>query len=439
MKRFLSVLLSLCLLCAALGGCQRDLPTTTVLIEGNETQLPEVTMLLDLGALVEESEIESFLETVPGCGQEFYVQVGILPNTAYGAERDQRLRRVRTEIMAGEGPDLFVTDCYLNVVTDAEIDAWGVDGRGPLFNFPRQAMDSRVFLPLDSYIENARFMEFDRLDPTIMAAGRNDEGQQLLPMTFDFTVASYLPSEDDIQKERPKSRQEMMDSGYGSLEYTAKGAWGRTLLDVFPVVIDQKHDTLAFTEKALLERALEFWEARHTDWGWGDGVFRFCADPSNACEPISTFMKWESPAEDAVLVPSYHENGGVSAYVTTYAAINRNANYPDYAFAVLDKLLSRSEMNKQRIYGMLLSGLPVYNGANGGEAVFGGRSLPPELLAQYRELMSLVDHVRFLTLLDQELVRTVVPVCDARDSTPEDVEKAVHETYRTMEMMLAES
>lgn len=425
----------------ALGACQEkaQLPTTTIFTGSGEVELPLVTLLVDSGYSVESENIRNFLDTVPGSDRDFHVEIEVLPNTSSGEMRDQQLQRIRTAVMAGKGPDIFLTDAFVNVVVDAEIDQWGVAGKGPLFNFPAQAMENRLFLPLDNYIANARFMEFDELNPQIMALGRNQEGQQLLPMAFDFAVGTYVPSDYGLPEERPKNRQEMLDSGCPSLCFTAQGGWGRTLLDIFPEAIDQESGHPGFTEEELLEQAMEYWEQQHTDWGWGPGVFRFGADPSNGSGSISSYILDEPPGENAVLTPAYNQNHGVTAYVTMFAAINRNASYPDYAFAVLDKLMSRTEMNEQRIYRGIAAGLPVYTGAAGGEPVFTGCNPPQHLRAQYKELLELVDNVRFLTSVDQEMVRSLVPVCAGQNSTPQDVEKAVKEVYATMRMLLAES
>ena len=146
------------------------------------------------------------------------------------------------------------------------------------------------------------------------------------------------------------------------------------------------------------------------------------------------------PYEGTILAPEYNKDGGVSAYVTNFAAINRNTKYPDYAFAVLDKLLSKEEQNMPRIYkSSFRTGLPVYTGATGDAPALGGGTLPEHLAAQYSELLEMVDDVRFLNMLDNEMVRSVKPVCEKPGSTQEDVEKAAREAYRAMQMMLAES
>lgn len=95
--------------------------------------------------------------------------------------RDQQLQRLRTEILAGKGPDIFLTDVYNHVVGDAEIGKWGVEGKGPLFNFPAQAMKNRLFLPLDDYIAQAQFMEFDQLTPRLWPWARTRRDSSFSP------------------------------------------------------------------------------------------------------------------------------------------------------------------------------------------------------------------------------------------------------------------
>ena len=435
MKRTVTLILALALLLACLTGCEskKDLPMTTIVTEtGEQKELPLATVLIDTG--IEPSNFRTFLKTVPGFDREFHMEVQAMPQEP---ERSQRLQRIRTEILAGKGPDLFISDCYRTTVVD--IREAGVDlGDGPLFHFPSQAMENRMFLPLDGYIENAQFMEFDKLHPAVMAVGRNQEGQQIIPLKFDFYLTGYIPSVYDMPEERPKSRQEMLDSGCPVLEFAAKGMWGDALLDSFAQTIDQENDLPAFTEEELLERALALWDSRQKRWS-GEYDF-FGVDKWDGCGPASMFFIDYSPREDTILVPDYNNAGGVSAFVTVFAAINRNANYPGYAFRVLDKLLSKSEQEKQALYGEVwMPGLPVCVDFDKDAAFLGGNRLAPEDLEEYQELLEMIDNVRFLTSLDQELIRTLVPVCAAEHSTQADVEKTAHQVYTTMKMMLAES
>lgn len=434
MKKFLSVLLTLALLCALLAACggKEDLPTTTILTEtGEQVELPLVTVLIDAPS-IQLTNFMSIMRTVPGYDREFHLEVTQLPQEP---ERSQQLQRIRTEILAGKGPDVFISDCYTPTLVD--LRDVGLDlGDGPLFNFPTQAMKNRVFLPLDEYIENAQFMEFDQLNPTIMALGRNEEGQQILPMEFNFWVTGYIPSGYDMPQERPQSLEKMWDSGCPVLEFTANGMWGDSLLDSFAQTIDQENDLPAFTEEALLEHALAVWESwqklKQEEWDF------LSEEMWDGCAPMSHFIEEFHPKQDTILTPCYNDAGGISAYVTLFSAINRNASYPEFSFRVLDKLLSKAVMSEQVIYGWT-AGMPTFTGGDGEMPALGGSSLTPELLEQYQELLGMVNGVRFLTTLDQEILRALLPVCSDENATQQDVEKTVHQLYTTFKMMLAES
>ena len=79
-------------------------------------------------------------------------------------ERDTMIARLRTEIMSGKGPDIFLLGC-----NDRDME--------PLFKVPEKNMVNGAFLPLNDYIENAQFMEFDKLVPGVMSAGQYDDEQ----------------------------------------------------------------------------------------------------------------------------------------------------------------------------------------------------------------------------------------------------------------------
>lgn len=150
-------------------------------------------------------------------------------------------------------------------------------------------------------------------------------------------------------------------------------------------------------------------------------------------------MLYYRPQPDTILTPCYNDAGGVSAYVTLFSAINRNASYPEFSFRILDKLLSKSIMNDDRIYGIAAAGLSTFTGGEAEMPALGETTLTPELLEQYQELLGMVNSVRFLTPLDQEILRALLPVCSDENATKEDVEKTVHQLHTTFKMMLAES
>lgn len=79
-----------------------------------------------------------------------------------GADRESMIKHLKTELMSGSGPDLFIVDAFDGNFYNEK----------PMFPIPEQMIERRVFLPLDEYIEKAQFAQWDRLTPKVMEAGR---------------------------------------------------------------------------------------------------------------------------------------------------------------------------------------------------------------------------------------------------------------------------
>lgn len=438
MKRLLSVLLSLCLLCAALGGCQYkdDSPTATVLTgDGGKKELPLVTMLADVW--VKES-LPQFLKSVPGYGQEFHVEYELLDEG--GSERDMRLVRLRTEMMAGGGPDLFFCDQYVGVVKMYWQIKYGISATesDPMFNFPEQAMGNHLFLPLDDYMENAQFTEFDKLLPVVMEAGRTEEGQVILPVTYSFDVG-YFRNPDFTPETAPKTHRELLDADDVFLNVVGADGYGDLPLNAFSPVEFLEAEEPAFSQEDLTALCLEYrdvekqYRTMREDYHVGES-------PWMGYGPLEMFLYQHSYYEGDVIVPTYNQRDGITAYVSSFAAINRNASYPDYAFRVLDKLLSVQEQQEARIYGdsQYFAGLPTHTEAGGAGMLIGGRRLNEEVFRQYTDLRKKITETRFLNMMDREAMR-LADVCVQDGVTEDGVRAAAHKTYMTMRMMLAES
>ena len=132
------------------------------------------------GAKLRQEAVDGFLEELAAVGGPQNVQVEFLEGL--GSDREGQLTRLRAELMAGEGPDLFVLR---------------QNGASDLFLFPEKKMEDGLFLCLDGYMEGARFMEPDKMLTPVFDAGKSSEGRRfLLPVTYDIDAAlmrsSYL-------------------------------------------------------------------------------------------------------------------------------------------------------------------------------------------------------------------------------------------------------
>lgn len=115
-------------------------------------------------------------------------------------------------------------------------------------------MERNIFLPLDEYIEKARFMEWDKLTPVIMDAGRNGRGQLLMPMTYTVPVSVFKSEDIDFRLDG-NTGLAWKDMLSGGPEMAASASESHASLQsaaLFPIA-DYKKDELAMTEDELLD------------------------------------------------------------------------------------------------------------------------------------------------------------------------------------------
>lgn len=369
------------------------------------------------------------------------------------ALRNNELTRVRTEIMAGKGPDIFITACQPEYVD-------------PVFKYPDQVMARRTFLPLDEYIEKAQFMEWDKLTPVIMETGKNEEGQQVLPLTYSLPLTVFRKAEIDHTQSKSITFFDVAASSnpVSLLSSERTTEFGSFIMDddrfssVFLNLADYDTETLAFSEEEIKEvmKVLADLENRRVNGEFDDA-------PSYYHSNLEVDFNF-NPEDDSVmarkagirekerltLFPLYSTQGGYCATITSFAAINRNTKRPDDAFFVLDYLLSL-ECQCSRLYANLTYNRAIptheeamqkrtkviqYNATEGNKprAWYLSKS-------NFEELCSLRDNItsaRFRTELDEKLV-SLFDKCTLLAGKSEALDREVHQAYMEMAMMLGES
>lgn len=422
MKKLIVLMLTLAML--ALLGCQqrKELPTTTIVTEqGEQKELPLVTVTVD-EPMWQSSNFLAFLRTVPGYDKEFHVEYELIDMEPM---RSYRMENLRVEVMAGKGPDLFLVDCYFTTLGGYMMVDEDMEVKS-LFPFPEQVMNNHIFLPLDEYIENAQFMDMDQLMPQIMEVGQGEEGQMILPLQYDFYA---MAMDKDLYTEPPApSREGYLQSGNRYLERAALGDNIFGMLHYFGRDADYAKEELTFTEEELLEIALGVAEGSKKH---GEGYYPEPASPWFLGSHLQNGRK-----ADEVYVPVYNRDQGVTAFVTNFGAVNRNANYPEYAFRILDKLLDKGTQKNAALYGWSEGLVPSL--AQGTENLQ-GITMDPETARQFMDIRDKINAVKFCTDMDREAQRQLFMLCQKDGAAQDQIEKAVRDTYRTMKMMLAES
>lgn len=426
MKNRISIILTLCLLCAWLGGCgDGDFVSQVSSQEPNKGEKPNVTLCTDLhpgeGAY-DGDVIQDFLDTVPGYNEEFTVTVERIPQE--GTQRETAISRIRTEMASGAGPDVFFCVC-------------GEDG---LFQYPQALMERGGFLPLDSYISQAQYMEWDSLIPVLMEAGRAEQGQMLLPVSYRLTASLVEKEGCTLSETFPLT----WDQALASQDPWVQSACWR--LDCFDEVLgelaDYSQDVLTFSEDELAARLEEASQATIAEEVRQEGAPLFLPDitisPSNV-----DMLSPKSP--EYLMIPQYNTSGGVTASITGFVGINANARNPEAAFRLVDWLFSRESRENSEI-NIYFTGLPtdielvqkehtlryIDNVSQRKKWYLGEWNYQ-----QIRSLIGQINAVNFITPLNGEM-NTLFQEYRAEDA-PDKRQALIHKHYSTMQMMVAES
>lgn len=427
MKRKIALLMALlCLTIVLLPGCKedkgqsssrRDTQKTADKME-ETTGLKTVSILVDLADGTAE-EITKTLNKVPGFGEDFIYQIEVLPPLFQKQDRDNIMTRVRTEIMAGKGPDLFLCSHRLYGYDAGPDDM-------PFFKFPVQAMSNRIFLPLDDYIEEAGNIDWDSMQPVVMEAGRNQEGQQIVPLSYTFETAifdgSYTP-----EAKFPMTWQQMTEDPDPNIRAASYGH----MYNIIGELADYSKDAPAFTEEELLgwvTKQYDIWQTVPKEYRDVKCIMMDQGYLSDLDEKFSLGGK-----EEYTMIPLCNISGGVTASITTFAAINRNARYPDEAFKVIEYLLDPEVQQTSTLFQFCTQGLPVYTGTGNSDTPSGSRWQMNE--ANYKavtEIQEMINVANFPGPVD-------AGVWGVMGYDEEERKKSAHEQYVLIEMLLAES
>lgn len=491
-RKYITMVLAFLLLCLPLGGCKsheeesrkpktmaeaqikKAQASAAAQEQENETQdILRVVTDIDcrskmMGRSSQASQGKQIFQTIlkhfGGVPSGMEVELNLLPMDEGGAY-DSELTHIRTELAAGAGPDVFLMSGFGYGIDSFEGETYVP--KNTLFQNPESAMKKGLFLPLDDYIPNARFMDFDKLDPTVMAAGRNDQGQVVLPMFYQLDQAVLVKEADP-----------------GSLP----GSWGQGVAMAGPdeYILEAYGFGLRFTrfrnmcfgqvadnqkEELLLDQETFFQRCKEAVNLYAQAVPRLKEVISGSyVDSLSKMLAfvgyWTGypSVEDAAFTSFvfHNEKGQINAPIETWCAVNKNTKHPDDAFFIVDCLLSKDFLSQEAFwiptetykynsdqmtfFYMAGEGLvPVHTGLLSNPKgrykyieTLGGPQR--ELLKEARES---IGYAYFTSNVDREIDRMMAElmtrVYDGEALTDEDICKACDKCYTTLKMMLAES
>lgn len=161
-------------------------------------------------------QIEQAVATFEAEHEGITVRVDILPTDE--AEREVYQQQIRTQIMAGNGPDVYIlpTDNVLTVDSKTKFSQKVLTSQieiDPLFQDVKQAMHSGVFADISSFYDTDADLNTGALHQDVMDAGVIDGRRYVLPLRYTMPILLTEPSNYDDTG----ITQECIDSGIDAL------------------------------------------------------------------------------------------------------------------------------------------------------------------------------------------------------------------------------
>jgi hypothetical protein len=348
------------------------------------------------------------------------------------AEAEVMLTQLRTEIMAGGGPDVYLLQC--------PNPGWE-EGHEVLFNDPEKMMYSDLFLPLDDYMARAQYLHTEDLNGTILDAGKTEEGQLILPLEYSYFASAYDTAELTGLKETPASWADLMECSDPAVMQELASHMQFWFYDSFGSLVDYENQMPLLTADDLYAQVRE--AISYNDAGWAvTNTGSAALDSGSAKDLISSLKLDKENAHTIFAFPN--SEGGVTANITMYAAINRNTSQAENAFSLLDLLFSDEVMNGKGFVGddgfcrgnLVKAAFDIDIPIN--DTLFAKEisGLSEEDIAAFQTIDGQINAVRFHSDLDSELWDLYSECAQTGDEAEQ--KQIASQTYNTLWMKLSE-
>ena len=407
MKRIIALLISALMLISCFSACGE---------KGFDPEEP-ITLTVCVESFFVETTMNDKLEDIV---EHYYPDISLkfeVINSTDLQKRESQLQRLRTEIVAGEGPDIFLLSTYQYGYSD------NVE---PLFVNVEKTMRNNIFLPLDEYIaESEHYFPEEHLE-IVMDAGKLDGEQLVLPLLY--SVSHHLYDEEKAEGLEFPTWDNVQNCGDPTLIDTL-GA-GLAFSRMFSTIADYDALELSFTEDELLyylklDNALTDVEPNE-ELGFDTETNGFYMD-SGYLEEIRLL-----PGEPYAH-PVQNIDGGVTALIEAYAAINGNTAHPEAAFKVIELFFDKEVQSGK---GIMPCPAEYHYNAIAGVATSKYAYKDPVLHTEgfLESINEKITTVRFSSDFDKVLYDLRLESFYGNDN----IEKLVAETYSDMKMMISE-
>ena len=392
-KNFSLCAIMMLLLVILLCGCGQDPIHTNPTVPVNtteETTAPENV----LRVLTEDTDmlytVERVISRFKELRPDIAIELEVLPRTTImepdnGELRNLMLERLRTEILAGKGPDVYLMHPYAKVRTDDD-----------LFPDVQLAIRNGMFKDISALYDADSDLETEKLHPDIMNAGIYDGGRYVLPLAFDFPIA-YV---DVAQFEARGGNMDIFNGTIADInKFALQSGNPQLCTDVtvdtspcglttnfFPQIVDYDTGEVLLTTEDMVPLLEDFQTVRaaqvieeldrgaltndmlglewfvQEDETWNDYRSMFINNTSQFMSVAAQRKIWQ---QEIAMLPVRAIDGDMVADVTYYGAVDWGCDRPELAYEFLRLFLTdEAQYNMRNNLRPLSYGVPVRVGGD---------------------------------------------------------------------------
>ena len=274
----------------------------------------------------------------------------LLQLTADQEERSNRIDQLQTEMMAGQGPDIFILPCD---------DGFGFNETRLIENVEK-GMVTGLFADLSQLYDQDETLEKDLLLEKVMDAGMMDGKRYILPLRYQYPI--ILALEDELQgagldiSELAQNSETFLSTVIAqegnAWHVSGANVFAANLSNVFPSLCDYNTGEVYLDEETLTDTLSQYMELLSTldqESIEADGVvWPYYLSPDRPLDTLflsdDLFMYLDvayAQYQELVAAPFAAQDGSIVANVSYYGAVSANCAAVEEAYEFLKLLLSK--------------------------------------------------------------------------------------------------
>ena len=364
----MAIILALFLL--ILVGCNEindDGPITLRILSNANTSMSSSS-----GAYGMDYEIRRLIQEYEAVHENVTIELEFLP--ASDEERATRIEQLRTEIMAGNGPDIFLMSPYK--LEQVGYNSYQTELDEGLFSDVEQSMHNGLFYDISALYDADDELNIQELATGVMNAGVIDGARYMLPLRYTYPV--IYADKEALEKAGMdvESMKSDLNSYFGELLEHGDASWfngaSQIVMTVdpfylFPNLIDYKRGEVLLTTEELVEFTRQCWELAdrcerilsmpgvstyvQTGWfplsspeledsevdSWESMRVPLCMSGLSTAISASAIAKAEGV--ELEMFPLRSADGSLVAEITWWGAVGAGCEHPETAYDFLRLML----------------------------------------------------------------------------------------------------